>query len=166
MIISQFSAKFTLNARSKTRGDAKKDRGKGPQKPVQGQVQYECHPVQKRFICDICCKLMGVPKFLNCCGKIFCGSCLEKVKSCPNCRALTILCRLVEDKGMLKEIKSFQVCCPYYLNGCQWTGEITNSLTFEKHIETCERKTVCNSIAMLDIDEDTYVNTVRRKQSS
>ncbi len=134
-------------------------------KPVQCQVQYECHPLTKRFICDICCKLMGVPKFLNCCGKIFCGSCLEKVKSCPNCRAPTT-CRLVEDKGMLKEIKSFQVCCPYYLNGCQWTGEITNSLTFEKHIETCERKTVCNSIAMLDIDEDTYVKTVRRKKTS
>jgi len=68
-----------------------------------------------------------------CCGEKFCMSCLANWFAVnPSCTCLYCRIKLepsaykwcVPEKGMKREIESFQVFCCYKKNGCGWIGEL------------------------------------------
>ena len=88
--------------------------------------------VDKRFTCFICYKVFRDPHLMLCCGEKFCASCLEMwfkmnaLKTCPHCRAEKVqnMMQHTLEKGMTREIESFEIYCSNREPGCKWKGEL------------------------------------------
>ena len=70
----------------------------------------EANPVPDRYKCNVCFEVMDYPYLMVCCGKKFCGSCLERwfrskkrKLRCPHCRSSI---HRVLEKGLKKEMES------------------------------------------------------------
>ena len=107
---------------------------------VDGQPSNDC-------ICSICTLVAREAHQLSCCGKIFCKSCLEKMKEvssgfdCPNYPSrLARNCFL--DKIANREINQLRVYCDNRKEGCPWEGYLQQA---QEHRKSCSERITVSS---------------------
>ena len=90
-----------------------------------------------RYICNICHLTSRDPYLSECCGHLFCKSCLDNVKkaaaisnACPVCRDEEF--KTFRNKAIDREIREFQVYCTNKEKGCEWLGELNG---INNHLE-------------------------------
>ena len=83
--------------------------------------------------CDICSLVLRSPHQTQCCGKIFCKSCIERVKKqkqlCPGCNEAVY--STFHDKKLERTINALKVRCIHEKKGCAWTGEL---VALDRHL--------------------------------
>ena len=116
---------------------------------------YDCEFVDKppnRSQCPICLLVPRDPHQTPCCGNAFCKDCITKIKlhkePCPTCKTEDFFC--YPDKGLERELYSFQVCCSFKSRGCDWRGELRQ---LDRHLNSnssrdnllagCDFLTIC-----------------------
>ena len=88
------------------------------------------------LICLICERIARKPYQVDCCGKVFCKSCIDerqgRSQACPNCcKGL----RMFNDRLSERRIKTLRLSCENEENGCQWLGKLEE---LDQHMENCE----------------------------
>lgn len=82
--------------------------------------------------CPICFLVLRDPYQVDCCGHIFCQTCIKQVhaknRTCPTCN--TVDFSMFADKRMRHSLYAFRVKCALEKEGCQWVGELGE---LEKH---------------------------------
>ena len=98
---------------------------------------HECEFVSQppnRTECPICLLVLREPHQATCCGKIFCKTCIcrlrDKKKPCPTCKTEDFSC--YPDKGLKQELYSSRVYCPKRSLSCDWQGELGE---LDKHLD-------------------------------
>ena len=86
-----------------------------------------------RYICKICHLPSRQPYLTDCCGVIYCKSCLEQA---TNVTTACAVCRQEKFGSMInkqidREIKSLHVYCTNKEKGCEWQGELND---INKHL--------------------------------
>ena len=91
------------------------------------------------LFCPICRLVSREPQQSECCGKVFCKVCIDKLKcsetynlKCPSCRKEPVL--LFADKRSSRSISNFIVYCRRKQKGCLWFGTLCEA---ERHFEQC-----------------------------
>ena len=113
---------------------------------------YECEFVEKppealQSFCPECQLILREPYQANCCGYVFCQTCIDGVKSsdkpCPCCK--TVAFGTFEDKRLKRSLYTFRILCTNKQQGCQWEGELgqlDNHLNYnpteDKQLEGCQ----------------------------
>ena len=94
--------------------------------------------VPERLNCQICAKPFRDPHLVVCCGKHYCGSCLNdwfrktlvlvgfNQENCPHCRAEGEKFSHVVHKGLKSEVNELNIYCPKRDKGCKWVGQLGN----------------------------------------
>ena len=102
---------------------------------------YDCEFVEKppkqiQCECPICMLVLREPSQLECCGSVFCTSCIERAlqtkSACPLCKKVRPTCFL--DKRLKQSLSEFHVYCCHRVKegggegeggeeGCEWVGE-------------------------------------------
>ena len=80
-----------------------------------------------RVICVICHFPSRNPYLSECCGNVFCKSCLDKTKvdshtTCPMCADATF--HTFCNKQIDREVQQLHVYCTNKKKGCKWIGEL------------------------------------------
>lgn len=103
--------------------------------------QYLEQPPQE-YVCLVCKLVARKANQTNCCGRIFCKGCLEKLKkhqvkfTCPGCQETLLSDMYHPDTRSQQEIGNLKVCCRNKASGCEWTGmlrEVSDHTTSCKH---------------------------------
>ena len=85
--------------------------------------------------CLICHHVAKDPRQVECCGKVFCRSCIIMVKeTCPSCRAPSL--KVFSDIRGAREIKLLKVSCGNEEKGCDWSGSLESY--DETHKNECD----------------------------
>ena len=83
--------------------------------------------------CLICHCVARDPLQTQCCGKLYCKSCLERLRqnegTCPTCRKRRF--STFSDHISYRRIKALKLACDNEDKGCKWTGELAQ---LERHI--------------------------------
>ena len=87
--------------------------------------------------CVICHLPSKDPYLSECCGHIFCATCLQQCKTTPNAAHVCPMCKdssfkTVSNKQIAREVRSLLVYCNNREKGCTWKGEIND---INKHLE-------------------------------
>ena len=97
---------------------------------------YEYHFVEApdELLCLVCHHIAREPHQMECCGKIFCKTCIkdDRVSSCPNCRESSP--RIFRDLRSSRDVKRLRVVCEHEEKGCEWSGTLEE---YEKHKDGC-----------------------------
>ena len=103
-----------------------------PEKMENGGYNYQFVDEEKlpdECTCPICTLVQREAHQVICCGKIYCKSCLDELKSksdyfkCPNCRSsLHGENKYFPDKNTITKIRHFAIYCNKKGKGCQWEG--------------------------------------------
>ncbi|XP_065919700.1 TNF receptor-associated factor 4-like [Dysidea avara] len=110
------------------------------------QPDYKFTGSTEDFECPICTLVVSSPVQTNCCGSVYCKSCIvqwcgtssgtsgsggnqrrlrrRSVKCCPNCRHTPL--QYYDDKRTERMVKGLTVTCSNHKSGCAWTGELRN----------------------------------------
>ena len=98
---------------------------------------YDCSFLEEPpddVICLICTTAARTPQQMDCCGKLYCLSCLTESRQysnkCPNCRKDG---RSFPDRRSERQIKALKVSCQN--NGCEWKGQLRE---IDNHGDKCE----------------------------
>ena len=84
-----------------------------------------------KVTCKICHHPSREPHITDCCGAIYCKSCMEKAKQSTTVSTACAVCR-AENFGSLinkqidREIKSLHIYCTNKGKGCKWQGELND----------------------------------------
>ncbi len=80
-------------------------------------------------VCQICRLVAKDPSQMDCCGKIYCNSCLTELDeyvsswlTCPNCRRAG---KRFRDHRSDRQIKSLKIMCTKAGEGCDWVGMLS-----------------------------------------
>ena len=99
-------------------------------------------PEHVEIECPVCLNILTDPHLVSCCGRNFCGSCIERVKanngSCPMCKEKEY--QFMVNKERLRIINGLEVYCSNKEKGCQWKGELKNIST---HLNKEKREGEC-----------------------
>ena len=107
---------------------------------------YDYHFVKEKLpdecTCPICRLVQREAHQVICCGKIYCKSCLDELKSksdnfnCPSCRnSLKGEHKYFPDKNMIRMTDKLTIYCNNKDKGCQWEGLLKD---FEEgHLPKC-----------------------------
>ena len=83
------------------------------------------------YICKICHLLSRDPYLSECCGHLFCKSCLDNItkasaisNACPICRDEEF--KTFRNKAIDREIREFHIYCTNKEKGCEWQGELND----------------------------------------
>ena len=106
---------------------------------TQGGYDYEfVDTPPDRVICVICHLPSREPHMTECCGHVFCKSCLDKAKatkytSCSMCKDkhFNAFC----NKQINREVQGLQMYCTSKKKGCEWKGEVKD---MRDHIENSD----------------------------
>ena len=84
-----------------------------------------------RFICKICHLPSQQPYLTDCCGVIFCKSCLQRAQQATDVSTACAVCRQENFRSMInkqidREIKSLHIYCTNREKGCEWKGELND----------------------------------------
>ena len=115
-----------------------------PPNIIRGYEYSFVDTLHKRYICKVCQLPSRDPYLSECCGHLFCKSCLNDVKtvtaitnSCPVCRDEEF--KTFRNKAIDREIKDLCIYCTNKEKGCKWQGELNdindhlrNSCQFEE----------------------------------
>ena len=126
---------FDPRARELKREQKRKNEHKGdipPQSYIyqQGGISYAFRERLTSFTyheCSICLQLPSDPVLTQCCGRSFCGRCIEQTtgESCPLCRTTPEMgYATCKDQKTERQIRDRTIYCPHYCYGCQWEGEL------------------------------------------
>jgi len=110
------------------------------------QPNYKFTGNTEDFECPICTLVVSSPVQTNCCGSVYCKSCIvqwggttsgsggsrrhhrtDRRRSeicCPNCRHTPL--QYYDDKRTERMVKGLTVTCSNHKAGCDWTGELRN----------------------------------------
>ena len=98
-------------------------------------------------VCLICHLVARKACQANCCGKIFCKGCLEKLRQhsdefkCPICRK-KLGKRYFKDTKTERDILHLQIYCTNKNEGCSWQGNLKD---VDTHIKACcNQKVTCD----------------------
>lgn len=98
---------------------------------------YDCSFVAEPpddVFCLICTSVARMPQQMDCCGKLYCLSCLTESRlysnKCPNCRKDG---KSFPDMRSERQIKALKVSCQN--DGCKWRGQLRD---LDDHGNTCE----------------------------
>ena len=82
--------------------------------------------------CPICFLVFCDPYQVECCGQVFCQTCINKVHvkkwPCPTCNTADF--SMFADKRLRLSLYAYRVRCTLEKKGCQWEGELGE---LEKH---------------------------------
>ena len=91
-----------------------------------------------RVVCVICHLPSRDPHMTECCGHVFCKSCLDNAKatqyaSCSMCKDehFNTFC----NKQINREVQSLRVYCTNKEKGCEWEGEVRD---ISAHLDGCQ----------------------------
>ena len=94
-----------------------------------------------RVVCVICHLPSRDPHMTECCGHVFCKSCLDKAKatryaSCSMCKDddFNTFC----NKQINREVLSIRVYCTNKEKGCEWEGEIRDISIHLENSDGCQ----------------------------
>ena len=105
------------------------------------QTKVDCEFVNELLIdiqtdCPVCLQVLFDPYKVTCCGKSFCQTCIERIKSdqqaCPTCREKMFSC--FPNEELQNSIHQLLVRCTYKNEGCEWTGELGE---LDNHLNQC-----------------------------
>ena len=87
--------------------------------------------------CVICYLPSKDPHLSECCGHIFCATCLQQCKTTPNVEQVCPMCKdssfkTIPNKQIDREVRSLKVHCSNKEKGCTWQGEMND---ISKHLE-------------------------------
>ena len=98
-----------------------------------------------RLVCKICQFPCSEAQLTECCGHVYCQSCVEKVKivadreySCPMCREVNF--KTIAHHEANRTIKELLIYCPNNKEGwgkCSWTGALRD---VNSHLKNCKVK--------------------------
>jgi len=82
-----------------------------------------------RVVCVICHLPSRDCRLSECCGHVFCKSCLDETKAlgysaCPMCKEIKFV--TFSNKQIDREVKSLHVFCTNKEKGCDWQGELND----------------------------------------
>ena len=96
-----------------------------------------------RLVCKICHLPGRDPHLTDCCGAIFCKSCLERAQqattvstACAHCRAESFGSMI--NKQAHREIKSLHIYCTNKEKGCEWQGELNDINNHLRNSDGCQ----------------------------
>ena len=98
-------------------------------------------------VCVICHLPSKDPCLSECCGHIFCRSCLQQCKSTPHTLRVCPMCgdgrfKTVSNKQIDREVRSLYVYCTNKGIGCTWQGEINNITSHLEKSDGCQYEEV------------------------
>ena len=112
---------------------------------VNGGYDYDyVDPPPDRLVCKICQLPCSKAQLSECCGHVYCQSCLYKVKTIPGREYLCPVCRSAYFKTIShheadRTIKELKVYCPYKRLGrgisCAWVGALGD---VNRHLRGCK----------------------------
>ena len=134
------SYKYILNQKS--------ERSPSPERISKDELSFvEEVPKQIVIECPVCLNILTDPHQVSCCGHIFCGSCIERVRasdgSCPMCKEERY--QSFADKNVSRIVNGLQVYCTNKAQGCQWKGalkDLPTHLNKEKREGECQYEEV------------------------
>ena len=93
------------------------------------EYQFVNTDIPDRFLCVICYLPSRECYLTECCGHVFCKSCLDKTKAsqytdCPMCNDKRLV--TFSNKQLDREIKSLHIYCINKEKGCEWQGELND----------------------------------------
>ena len=81
-------------------------------------------PALFQIECPVCKDILKIPYQTDCCGKIFCQTCIQQTKTaregCPTCNQLNY--NIFPDRGLQVALQQLQIHCPNVKEGCKWKG--------------------------------------------
>ena len=91
-----------------------------------------------RFICKICHLPSRDPYLSECCGHLFCKSCLDIAKKAAAISKVCPMCRDEEfktfcNKAIDREVRGLHIYCTNKEKGCEWQGELNG---INNHLES------------------------------
>ena len=90
------------------------------------------------LLCMICHHVAKEAHQVECCGKVFCETCIKKAKerigSCPNCRAESSKFKIFCDRMSGRRIKHLKLSCENEDRGCDWSGIFEE---YDAHVTEC-----------------------------
>ena len=133
-------------------------------KPVTTDNRSGCGGYDVQFVqsppdlvkCVICCLPSKNPYLSECCGHIFCKTCLYQYINntptacvCPVCKARNF--NTFSNKQIDREVKSLHVYCTNKEKGCTWKGELNYMGNHLKESDGCQYEEVscsldCNTV--------------------
>ena len=117
-----------------------------PENVLLGHGGYDCKFVESptedlETKCDICLLVLRNPHQTQCCGSLFCESCVEWVQQqkqpCPECNEAEF--STFYDKSLERTLNELKVRCIHEKRGCAWTGELVE---LDRHLNmspTCDK---------------------------
>ena len=93
------------------------------------EYQFVNTSLPDRFICVICYLPSRESYLTECCGHVFCKSCIDRTKAseytdCPMCNDKRLV--VFSNKQLDREIKSLNIYCTNKEKGCEWQGELNS----------------------------------------
>ena len=108
---------------------------------------YKCRfvdPPPDVLVCMVCYHVAKEAHQVECCGKVFCKTCISEVKdrigSCPNCRKREP--KVFKDQRTSRDVKRLKVGCDKEGKGCEWSGALED---YDAHKAECKFVEVCCS---------------------
>ena len=97
--------------------------------------------------CVICHHPSKDPHLSECCGHIFCATCLQQCKTTPNVEHVCPMCKdssfkHISNKQIDREVRSLKIYCDNKKKGCTWQGEINDIDTHLKNDNGCRYEVV------------------------
>jgi len=99
--------------------------------------------------CILCHYALKNPVQIEDCGHTFCKLCFHEMKDhastnstdfcCPLDRQVIDITRVFKNKADERKVLNLNVKCRYYVDGCDWIGELRNAL--EHEAKCCKNKT-------------------------
>lgn len=104
---------------------------------LSGGYEYSFIDAPDELVCLVCQHVAKDVHQVECCGKVFCKTCITTTKrrlnSCPNCRKASP--KIFSDIRGAREIKRLRVSCENEGKGCGWSGVLVDYTT---HKESCD----------------------------
>lgn len=99
-----------------------------------GGYEYNFVEAPDELLCMVCHHVAREAHQLECCGKVFCKTCIndDRISSYPNCREPSP--RIFRDLRSSRNIKRLRVICENEGNGCDWSGVLEG---YESHKQEC-----------------------------
>ena len=102
-----------------------------------GGYKYSFIEPPDELVCLVCLHVAKDVHQVECCGKVFCKTCIttakRRVNSCPNCRKASP--KIFSDLRGARAIKRLRVSCENEEKGCSWSGELVD---YDAHKVLCD----------------------------
>ena len=99
-----------------------------------GGYEYNFVETPDELLCLVCHHIAKEAHQLECCGKMFCKTCIndDRISSCPDCREPSP--RIFRDLRSSRDIKRLRVSCKNEERGCNWSDSLEE---YEAHKVEC-----------------------------